>query len=542
MSLAAIADKTIKKPRGQRETIVPWNAETQEIMQALLHADKNAGEQTKALAKKFSGSDHDKMEMLWHFVKDNIQYKEDGGIHQKIQSPEALWKSRKGDCKSFSLFVASMLQNWGIPYVYRFTGYNDDQEVTHVYVVAYPGKRTQVIIDGVHDKFNDEAKYSFKRDMTRLSYISGRPGRIGKEPTRQLPVMPPINYSNLTKGELGLVLLDRKLQLVENYYGDPSGVWAKARNDIYRAVSNGVHTSTGLGPTGHVEPRANFVYQAIQDARRKYQPAGKALLDRAGEGTVQIGQTEKLTEAPDCSQLYEAYTDAMRQKPSPHASARQAEALKRYQECAEDAYWIDLFNKYYADSAHHLLYFDLPNANSYTAVVAAKSVLHKTAVSSFGDISELGSENVASWMELGVMRKNASVDLDPLTPFETVELFSKSPQFLDEISKRVPFSQKRYAGIGEPITIAAIVKLVGVIASAVLATKSFLESLKDPDKFMIESRANGISNGEFGPNGNDFSRGNNGKDGEGGGFFEAGGPMMLPLILGGAGLYFFTKQ
>lgn len=535
MSLAAIADKTIKKPRGQRETIVPWNAETQEIMQALLYADKNAGDQTKDLAQKFSGSDHDKMEMLWHFVKDNIQYKEDGGIHQKIQSPEALWKSRKGDCKSFSLFVASMLQNWGIPYVYRFTGYNDDQEVTHVYVVAYPGKRTQVIIDGVHDKFNDEAKYSFKRDMTRLSYISGRPGRIGKEPTRQLPVMPPIDYSDLTKGELSLVLLDRKLQLVENYYGDPSGIWAKARNDIYRAVSNGVHTSTGLGPTGHVDPRANFVYQAIQDARRKYQPAGKALLDRAGEGSVQIGQTEKLTESPDCSKLFEAYSDEMRKKPPFTTKARQAEALKKYHECAEDAYWIDLFNKYYADSAHHLLYSSLQNRNEFTATVATKAVLHKVAVSTFGDLSELGADTVASWLELGVMRKNASAELDPLTPYETVQLFSKSPQFIDDIRKKVSYSQRRSVGIGEPITIAAIVKLVGVISSAILATKGFLEAMKDPDKFVLQNNAQGISREGFGPETNDF--GNNE-----GGAFTAGSAILLPVILGGAGLYFFTKQ
>lgn len=134
--------------------------ETQDIIDTVLYGDSRAGKETKLLAKQFSKRDLSK---LWLFVKENIRYKEDGK-NQFVQHPATLWKSKKGDCKSFSLFIGSVLKNMGIPYKYRFVSYKKG-DVTHVYVVAML-QGQEIILDAVHHTYNEEVPYYHAMDYT----------------------------------------------------------------------------------------------------------------------------------------------------------------------------------------------------------------------------------------------------------------------------------------------------------------------------------------------------------------------------------------
>ena len=87
-----------------------------------------------------------------------------------IKLPSALLKKRVGDCKSYSLFTASILENLKIPYKFVYTSYNNNPIPAHVYVVTEDG----CIIDAVYGIFNAEKKptYRYTQDMN-VRYMAG---------------------------------------------------------------------------------------------------------------------------------------------------------------------------------------------------------------------------------------------------------------------------------------------------------------------------------------------------------------------------------
>lgn len=167
-------------------------ATTDDIISVIMHADKQAAPFTAKFAaylKETHGNDIKSLLYdVWRLLRHDVRYKPDDG-HQKIKSPAQLIKDRVGDCKSYSVFIASVLQNLGIPYVYRYADYDWDNDVNHVYIVAYPNNSAPIIIDAVHTAFNEEApgaNYIFdmnprngaKRETTKISGISAPGSRV----------------------------------------------------------------------------------------------------------------------------------------------------------------------------------------------------------------------------------------------------------------------------------------------------------------------------------------------------------------------------
>ena len=118
------------------------------------------------------------MRKLWQFVKYNIRYKEDPEGFQFVKYPFRLYNDDVGDCKSFTLFIVSVLQNMGIPYTIRFTRYATGP-VTHVYPVAHLPDG-DVIVDAVWTHFDSEKKYyskaenfKFEKRMSAIYKLSG---------------------------------------------------------------------------------------------------------------------------------------------------------------------------------------------------------------------------------------------------------------------------------------------------------------------------------------------------------------------------------
>lgn len=165
------------------DTVLYKDGDTADIMTALLKEAKVAAPFTAQFASRFS-PDRAGMKALWAFVKNNIPYKEDPPDVQWIQTPARVWDNRKielggtgkgADCKSYTLFIISVLQNLGVDFTIRFVGYSAfNQNVTHVYPIAKIDGRA-IIVDSVWDRFDSEKKYKFKKDynMAQIVRLAG---------------------------------------------------------------------------------------------------------------------------------------------------------------------------------------------------------------------------------------------------------------------------------------------------------------------------------------------------------------------------------
>jgi len=144
------------------------NSQLQRAIEAALPA---ATAQMKEYSKNFKGiSEKDTCQKIFNFLMQNIRYKVDGD-NQKIKLPSAFLREKEGDCKSYSLFTASILANLKIPFSFTYASYNPkDHTPEHIYVTTKNG----CIIDAVWGKFNSEKKacYKFQKPMN-ISYISG---------------------------------------------------------------------------------------------------------------------------------------------------------------------------------------------------------------------------------------------------------------------------------------------------------------------------------------------------------------------------------
>jgi hypothetical protein len=144
------------------------NMQLQRAIEAALPA---ATEQMKDKAKEFKGStEKETCYNIFNFLMTKIHYKVDGD-NQKIKLPSAFLREKEGDCKSYSLFTASILANLKIPFSFTYASYNPtDSTPEHIYVTTKKG----CIIDAVYKKFDSEKKatYKFQKPMN-ISYISG---------------------------------------------------------------------------------------------------------------------------------------------------------------------------------------------------------------------------------------------------------------------------------------------------------------------------------------------------------------------------------
>lgn len=172
----------LPKPSGVT-TVINALADNQDIINEIHASLPIAIKQVKGdVANSFRGRDvNATCYNIWKFLKKEIVYKKDG-IEQKIKLPSRFIAEASGDCKSFSLFTASILSGLNIPYVIRYASYTPGVTTPqHVYVVTTGG----IIIDAVWSgPFNTQKQYTSKKDykmeVQRLSGFDTEIGATGK--------------------------------------------------------------------------------------------------------------------------------------------------------------------------------------------------------------------------------------------------------------------------------------------------------------------------------------------------------------------------
>ena len=152
------------------DVVYKSKADNKDIRDLLVALVPQAKAQMKDFSKQFRGrTNTETCKKIFDYIKNNFTYVADGG-EQIIKLPSALLKKRVGDCKSYSLFTASILENLKIPYKFVYTSYNNNPIPQHVYVTTGEG----CIIDAVYGIFNREKKptYKYTHDMN-VRYMAG---------------------------------------------------------------------------------------------------------------------------------------------------------------------------------------------------------------------------------------------------------------------------------------------------------------------------------------------------------------------------------
>jgi len=223
-SLSEIAERTIKAP-ANKKVLLHEKGETRDIIRVILKTAPVSLEDTRDFVRYIrSDNVYNTCRRIWDFLKSNIKYKIDPSGDQYIQTPAYTWYRKRGDCKSYSIFISSMLKNLGITHRFRFVSFKTaDKTITHVYIVV-PDKGKTIIMDVVMPGFDREQPYIFKTDytMAKIYQLSG----IGQKPKNQGKIL--FNLENkpvdkLTEGELDLLIARDRLitekRLVENMTG-----------------------------------------------------------------------------------------------------------------------------------------------------------------------------------------------------------------------------------------------------------------------------------------------------------------------------------
>jgi hypothetical protein len=239
---------------------------TQDIINVIIQADKKNDTRFCEFAKQFEPTKAG-LKKLWKFARHQIKYQTDSFGTQDIKFPAALWKAKKGDCKSKTLFINQVLKCLGVDYITRFVKFRKDADYTHVYSVAIlNGQR--IPLDSVYEYFNREAPFFKPLDfMTKISTIEGyRNKNIGTAQAediyleaqaqaanrykeiqqRKQYVQPeqPINFAKLSEGAALSELLIRKLKIIGTMKDEQKATTEQGISLIRRAIETGKVSGT----------------------------------------------------------------------------------------------------------------------------------------------------------------------------------------------------------------------------------------------------------------------------------------------------------
>lgn len=571
-NISSTADRLMPPPTHREVTWHP-DGKTQDIVSAILEADRLNEKQTRDLAPELRGAnDMETLRNVWFFVRSNIKYVKDKPGHERIKLPAKTWADRTGDCKSMSVFIAGILKNLKIRCKYRFTAYSAGP-VTHVYVVALLG-RQEVILDAVYPRFDEEEPYHHKKDhMTKISMVHGI-GRTqsGADAPMQVANLTPINWGRLTDGEYHLALVAQQIEMLKAWIGDPDGKYRASLDAIYNTLYQGLHTGRRAAVSGLIMPA---VARAIERDRARIRPAGKVYSSVrdprvSGLGKDYIGMSDaeferyrkEILGAGGCS---DPLDDAAPHNPknypdSPgHTWMRPTNATYReinfnrdlkieqvkllLAECESQQKIVKLYNeKLMQCGGYHMLYDFVKDPNNTTPTVATKTVLHQAGRHIFGPgISGLSDENMHLFLRNSAMSINQGMALVAKkqgrhTASELKELGTMQPE--DSIKTIIQIHEK---GIGDFGATAAII--IGIISAVAALAKVVVDALPSKQK-EAANRVEGLGTDPYSPNSKDWA-GYGAKYDNNGNLIndptKSSNSWLLPALAAG-GLLFYTTQ
>ena len=169
------------------------------------------------------------------------------------------------------------------------------------------------------------------------------------------------------------------------------------------------------------------------------------------------------------------------------------------------------------------------NPNTAPNIVAAKTVLHQTAIYKWAEITGLSADNVNLWVRNGVMRGNAKQGLDPMQPEVSIDLMRTA----------IPEKYQSRVGFIDPATIVLLSKLFTAILAAVGATVTLLKNLKAKDQLRFQSSLGDMGLPPFGPEESDWLTDGQGKTAQQQGILSSN--LLIPAAAA-AGAYLILSK
>lgn len=201
--------KELIPPSDGKTTLIHPSGEIQDIVREVLEAHQEFYRETDQFAKRIQGNNRkETFKNIWSFLRNEIDYKLDPPGEQFSKSPSRIISDGFSDCKGYSIFTGSVLENLQIPYFFRFVDFAPmSKEPTHVYVVGILEDGKEYPIDACWQFPGKQKTYTYKQDenpMTRISRLSGIDG-------------------NILEGNLKLDLMLERLRLEQEIFSRISG-------------------------------------------------------------------------------------------------------------------------------------------------------------------------------------------------------------------------------------------------------------------------------------------------------------------------------
>lgn len=394
--------------------------------------------------------------------------------------------------------------------------------------------------------------------MTKISQVNGLtpPPFV---PTEGI-VQNYVPYTGLTAGEMRLWLYRNQALTLRQLYPEYS-VYQKAYNMLENALHNNV--SAGVKFVGAIPDELQMVAKAIYQASQQTAPASRGgLISRIGPSAIgDIVQTN----IPDAN--CEAYATRitnmeLKAKFKIELSTTNWKRLKSgkwipgtlllnlsknfsptkwYQKwednrlkCENQKSIEGILNNFVTNGSHHVLYKEMPNEPYVPTPVRGKAVNHQGGVAGLATTGGINNDLMMLWTETAIQAKNASVNIGALNSLQSSALLAPDPEkFNALITNTLQKRGKTRGGIGiDPGTIAIIT--AAITASVTVATTLINALFKKENYAMNAAQGTGFGTEAYAASKKDFIESRDTTSG--------GSNNVLPIILGGAGLYLLTQK
>jgi hypothetical protein len=225
-------------------------SDTRNIISALCAAVPAAVNQVAPFISNILTSTGDPVkdaERACRYVRGLVTYEQDGFAEQKIQLPARLLKdTKKGDCKSYSLAVLSILTAMGYRSGFRFASYKPNKIPTHVYNFVLDNKNNLHSFDACVESLRESPRYTYIQDM-KVTYLAGVPTMvestelqyIGKKGRGKKIFLAPVRGAFLSLVALNVRGLASKLvKSMAKGDADTKAFWKKLGGDFDKLKKN----------------------------------------------------------------------------------------------------------------------------------------------------------------------------------------------------------------------------------------------------------------------------------------------------------------
>lgn len=151
-------------PKARHQKVIhKTNGNNRDVQKVIISAIPLGYEQVRGpFAEQFRRDTHlHTAKAVYDFMRQNFIYNRDIDSHQIIALPSLAVDRKFNDCKSYTVFAASILTALGCPVTIKFAGNRGPGNYSHVYLLT--GDHNEIILDGCNPRFNHEKNYLYQK-------------------------------------------------------------------------------------------------------------------------------------------------------------------------------------------------------------------------------------------------------------------------------------------------------------------------------------------------------------------------------------------